>query len=65
MQNGSAIPHLTAVLSDEGEDAMVRHEAGEALGAIGDASVLEGARPSPWAWGCVRSEILAGWGETG
>lgn len=43
MQNTSAIPHLINVLEDKSEDIMVRHEAGEALGAIGDSStsVLE------------------------
>lgn len=44
MQDGEAIPTLTSVLEDENEEAMVRHEAGEALGAIGQErslSVLE------------------------
>nr|KAI8749716.1 deoxyhypusine hydroxylase-like [Biomphalaria glabrata] len=41
MQNTYAIPHLIKVLEDRSQDAMVRHEAGEALGAIGDASALE------------------------
>mmetsp|Transcript_8445 Transcript_8445/g.12854 ORF Transcript_8445/g.12854 Transcript_8445/m.12854 type:complete len:319 (-) Transcript_8445:149-1105(-) len=35
MQNEYAIPYLEKVLSDISEDSMVRHEAGEALGAIG------------------------------
>eukprot|EP01098_Paradermamoeba_levis_P006687 TRINITY_DN2776_c0_g1_i1.p1 TRINITY_DN2776_c0_g1~~TRINITY_DN2776_c0_g1_i1.p1 ORF type:complete len:291 (-),score=76.52 TRINITY_DN2776_c0_g1_i1:240-1112(-) len=35
IQNPHAIPHLVKTLSDEKEDPMVRHEAGEALGAIG------------------------------
>ncbi|KAK3294920.1 armadillo-type protein [Chaetomium fimeti] len=39
--NGAAIPHLTAVLEDTGEDAMCRHEAAEALGALGDVASLE------------------------
>ncbi|KAL2015430.1 hypothetical protein VTK56DRAFT_5508 [Thermocarpiscus australiensis] len=37
----AAIPHLTAVLEDLRQDAMVRHEAAEALGALGDAQSLE------------------------
>ena len=40
MQHPHAIPYLVTVLSDPQEDCMVRHEAGEALGALGDASVL-------------------------
>ncbi|KAL2200452.1 armadillo-type protein [Corynascus similis CBS 632.67] len=39
--NPAAIPHLTAVLEDVAEDAMCRHEAAEALGALGDAASLE------------------------
>ena len=39
MQNEAAIPTLIQVLSDEKEHVMVRHEAAEALGAIGDYSV--------------------------
>lgn len=39
MQDVRAIPKLIEVLSDSKEDPMVRHEAGEALGAIGDPSV--------------------------
>ena len=35
LQDPTAIPALTGILDDEGEDAMVRHEAAEALGAIG------------------------------
>ncbi|KAM7013038.1 deoxyhypusine hydroxylase [Tautogolabrus adspersus] len=41
MQDGRAIPTLTAVLKDTQQEPMVRHEAGEALGAIGDAVVLD------------------------
>ncbi|KAJ0065555.1 hypothetical protein NL108_013456 [Boleophthalmus pectinirostris] len=41
MQDARAIPTLTAVLKDTQQEPMVRHEAGEALGAIGDTSVLE------------------------
>jgi deoxyhypusine monooxygenase len=36
MQEKSSIPILINVLLDRNEDPMVRHEAGEALGAIGD-----------------------------
>ncbi|KAK3353493.1 armadillo-type protein [Lasiosphaeria hispida] len=39
--NSAAIPHLTAVLEDLDEDPMCRHEAAEALGALGDAKSLE------------------------
>lgn len=35
MQNTSAIPKLIEVLSDVSQEPMVRHECGEALGAIG------------------------------
>ncbi|CAG7838068.1 unnamed protein product [Allacma fusca] len=35
MGNDKALPCLNAVLANEDEDPMVRHEAGEALGAIG------------------------------
>ncbi|MGB1491568.1 MAG: HEAT repeat domain-containing protein [Candidatus Poseidoniaceae archaeon] len=44
MQDNLAVPTLIEVLSDESEHVMVRHEAAEALGAIGDRrakSVLE------------------------
>ncbi|EYB85756.1 hypothetical protein Y032_0291g1559 [Ancylostoma ceylanicum] len=37
-QNKTAIPILTEVLMDTNQEPIVRHEAGEALGAIGDAS---------------------------
>ncbi|KAG7280747.1 hypothetical protein CRUP_037677 [Coryphaenoides rupestris] len=40
MQDRQAIPTLTAVLKDTQQEPMVRHEAGEALGAIGDPVVL-------------------------
>jgi deoxyhypusine monooxygenase len=36
-----AIPHLAAVLEDLDEDTMCRHEAAEALGALGDAASLD------------------------
>lgn len=35
MQDLSAVPMLINVLNDENQDVMVRHEAGEALGALG------------------------------
>ena len=41
MQDTGAIPHLNAVLEDEEQDVMVRHEAAEALGAIGEADSLD------------------------
>jgi len=40
MQNVHAISHLIKVLEDTSQDVMVRHEAGEALGAIGDPSAI-------------------------
>ena len=36
MQDDHAVPHLISRLEDRGEDVMVRHEAAEALGAIGN-----------------------------
>lgn len=41
MQDTRAIPTLTTVLKDTQQEPMVRHEAGEALGAIGDPMVLD------------------------
>ncbi|XP_017290234.1 deoxyhypusine hydroxylase [Kryptolebias marmoratus] len=41
MQDRRAIPVLTDVLKDRNQEPMVRHEAGEALGAIGDSVVLD------------------------
>ncbi|XP_049532686.1 deoxyhypusine hydroxylase [Anopheles darlingi] len=41
MQDVRAIPALTKVLADTEQEPMVRHEAAEALGAIGDSSVEE------------------------
>ncbi len=38
--NDAAIPHLTAVLEDVAQDAMCRHEAAEALGALGKEESL-------------------------
>lgn len=41
MQDEYAIPVLTRVLEDRDQEAMVRHEAAEALGAIGSPAVLQ------------------------
>ncbi|XP_032902732.1 deoxyhypusine hydroxylase [Amblyraja radiata] len=41
MQDERAIPVLRRLLHDRGQEPMVRHEAGEALGAIGKPEVLE------------------------
>ncbi|XP_006869015.1 PREDICTED: deoxyhypusine hydroxylase [Chrysochloris asiatica] len=41
MQDARAIPVLLDVLRDTRQEPMVRHEAGEALGAIGNLEVLE------------------------
>lgn len=41
MRDTAAIPFLTAVLKDQGEAPIVRHEAGEALAAIGNLEVLD------------------------
>ncbi|XP_077982079.1 deoxyhypusine hydroxylase-like [Glandiceps talaboti] len=41
MQDEYAIPYLVDVLKDVKQEPMVRHEAGEALGAIGSESVLD------------------------
>ncbi len=40
MQDSRAVPHLIDRLRDMDEDVMVRHEAAEALGAIGDRTAL-------------------------
>ena len=40
MQNNHAVPMLIERLSDVEEDLMVRHEAAEALGAIGDRAAI-------------------------
>ena len=40
MQNSHAVPYLIERLEDLDEDIMVRHEAAEALGAIGDRTAL-------------------------
>lgn len=39
--NSYAVPSLQRVLKDEAQDPMVRHEAAEALGAIGDTGSLD------------------------
>ncbi|XP_047995514.1 deoxyhypusine hydroxylase [Leguminivora glycinivorella] len=41
MQDKRAIPILRSVLEDKSQDPIVRHEAGEALGAIGDPNLRE------------------------
>ncbi|RVE48051.1 hypothetical protein evm_007238 [Chilo suppressalis] len=41
MQDKRAIPVLRTVLEDKQQDPIVRHEAGEALGAIGDPDLRE------------------------
>ncbi|KAL6719139.1 deoxyhypusine hydroxylase [Lecanora helva] len=40
-RNVAAVPYLRGALQDLGEDAMCRHEAAEALGAIGDSESLD------------------------
>ncbi|KAH8809017.1 putative Deoxyhypusine hydroxylase [Xylogone sp. PMI_703] len=40
-RNLAAAPYLRAVLENKNEDAMCRHEAAEALGALGDTGSLE------------------------
>ena len=40
MQDNCAVPYLIQRLEDINEDLMVRHEAAEALGAIGDRTAL-------------------------
>jgi len=40
MQDNYAVPYLIQRLEDINEDLMVRHEAAEALGAIGDRTAL-------------------------
>ena len=41
MQDSHAVPYLIERLSDIDEDLMVRHEAAEALGAIGDRVAMD------------------------
>ncbi|KAF2473893.1 ARM repeat-containing protein [Lindgomyces ingoldianus] len=40
-RNDAAVPYLRHVLRDKAEDAMCRHEAAEALGALGDKGSLD------------------------
>ena len=40
-RHSAALSHLRAVLEDKSQDPMCRHEAAEALGALGDAGSLE------------------------
>jgi hypothetical protein len=40
-KNADAVPHLVQVLQDRQEDSMCRHEAAEALGALGYAESLD------------------------
>jgi deoxyhypusine monooxygenase len=40
-KNLDAVPYLRHVLEDRGEDEMCRHEAAEALGALGDRSSVD------------------------
>lgn len=40
MQNNVALPSLIQRLEDSEEHVMVRHEAAEAMGAIGDVSIV-------------------------
>jgi deoxyhypusine monooxygenase len=44
MQDSAAVPHLIERLRDLEEDVMVRHEAAEALGAIGDQVAMSTLR---------------------
>ena len=40
-RNLTSVPYLRAVLEDKHEDAMCRHEAAEALGALGDEGSIQ------------------------
>jgi len=40
MQNEKAIPELVSVLEDDNQETIVRHEAGEAIGAIGSKNAI-------------------------
>ena len=40
LEHPTSVPALLASMRDEGEHPMVRHEAAEALGALGDPSVM-------------------------
>ena len=46
MQNTVALPTLIERLEDGDEHVMVRHEAAEAMGAIGDRSVIPSSKNS-------------------
>jgi deoxyhypusine monooxygenase len=69
MQNPAALPTLIARLEDEKEHVMVRHEAAEAMGAIGDLSVIDSLKkfvndPLPEvAESCVVALDLLAWVE--
>ena len=69
MQNPAALPTLIARLEDEAEHVMVRHEAAEAMGAIGDRSVIDTLKkfvndPLPEvAESCVVALDLLAWVE--
>ena len=41
LSHPASVPSLTATLSDQAEAAMVRHEAAEALGSLGDVEGVE------------------------
>lgn len=51
----AAVPHLQRVVRDRGEDAMCRHEAAEALGALEDEGSLELLRER---WGDEGEEVV-------
>ena len=67
MQNPAALPTLIERLEDEAEHVMVRHEAAEAMGAIGDRSVIDALKkfvndPLPEvAESCVVALDLLAW----
>ncbi|MDP6195119.1 MAG: HEAT repeat domain-containing protein [Candidatus Poseidonia sp.] len=69
MQNPAALPTLIERLEDEAEHVMVRHEAAEAMGAIGDRSVIDALKkfvndPLPEvAESCVVALDLLAWVE--
>ncbi|MEL0331322.1 MAG: HEAT repeat domain-containing protein [Candidatus Poseidoniales archaeon] len=69
MQNPVALPTLVGRLSDHDEHVMVRHEAAEAMGAIGDRSIipsLEAFADDPLpevAESCVVALDLLAWVE--
>jgi len=61
----AAVPYLRQVLEDRHEDSMCRHEAAEALGALGDKGSLDclrGMRDDEEEVGVVREtcEIAVG-----